>query len=238
MSRYQGRHSGRHAAAPAPRRFALLRRPSFTAPALALVLTAGGIGAVASQSSAETQPDLDLTSSQTTQSDAEASLFVADQARLATDRSGVNTQKALLAGKAQAQERARAAAVEKARRAAAEKAAREAQRTAIINNAINDPVQAAKVLMPEYGFSGEEEHMCLYKLWYSESAWKYTATNPSSGAYGIPQALPGSKMASAGADWKTNPLTQIKWGLEYIKQSYGTPCAAFDFWLRQMPHWY
>lgn len=208
------------------------------APLLALSLAAGGVGAVASQSTAETQHDVVVTASEAEAGRAESALFLADEARIATDRSGLNTQRAMIAGQVAATERAKAAAVEKARRAAAEKAAREAQRQAIIDNAINDPVQAAKVLMPEYGFSGDAEHMCLYKLWYSESAWKFDATNPSSGAYGIPQALPATKMASVGADWKTNPLTQIKWGLEYIKLSYGTPCAAFDFWLRQLPHWY
>lgn len=63
-----------------------------------------------------------------------------------------------------------------------------------------------------------------------ESGWSVTATNASSGAYGLGQALPGSKMASAGADWQTNPATQIKWGLGYIKSIYGSPCQAWAFW--------
>ena len=67
---------------------------------------------------------------------------------------------------------------------------------------------------------------CLVKLWERESNWKLTATNPSSGAYGIPQSLPASKMASAGADWRTNAETQIKWGIGYIEGRYGSPCAA------------
>jgi hypothetical protein len=65
-------------------------------------------------------------------------------------------------------------------------------------------------------------------LWQRESGWRYNAENPS-GAYGIPQALPGSKMATAGADWQTNPATQIKWGLGYIQSRYGTPCSAWAF---------
>ena len=69
--------------------------------------------------------------------------------------------------------------------------------------------------------------MCLNKLWNKESGWNYKATNPSSGAYGIPQSLPGSKMASEGSDWKTNPATQIKWGLGYIEGRYDTPCGAW-----------
>ncbi|WP_327356473.1 transglycosylase SLT domain-containing protein [Streptomyces sp. NBC_01304] len=69
-----------------------------------------------------------------------------------------------------------------------------------------------------------------------ESGWNHTASNASSGAYGLVQALPGSKMASAGADWKTNPATQIKWGLDYMNSRYGSPAAAWSFW--QTHHWY
>jgi hypothetical protein len=73
---------------------------------------------------------------------------------------------------------------------------------------------------------GDDQHECLVKLWNRESGWRHTADNPSSSAYGIPQALPGKKMASAGEDWRTNPQTQIKWGLKYIKGRYKTPCGA------------
>lgn len=71
------------------------------------------------------------------------------------------------------------------------------------------------------------QYRCLVLLWERESGWNYRADNPSSDAYGIPQALPGSKMASAGSDWRTNPQTQIRWGVRYIKDRYGTPCAAW-----------
>lgn len=80
--------------------------------------------------------------------------------------------------------------------------------------------------MQAYGW-GAEQLTCLVSLWEKESNWNSTAENPSSGAYGIPQSLPGSKMASAGADWRTNPATQIKWGLGYIKDRYKTPCGAW-----------
>ena len=80
--------------------------------------------------------------------------------------------------------------------------------------------------MQAYGW-GADQLTCLISLWEKESNWKSTAENPSSGAYGIPQSLPGTKMASAGADWKTNPATQIKWGLGYIKDRYKTPCGAW-----------
>ncbi|CAD5995676.1 lytic transglycosylase domain-containing protein [Agreia sp. COWG] len=75
---------------------------------------------------------------------------------------------------------------------------------------------------------GEPEYDCLVALWSKESGWRYNAYNASSGAYGIPQSLPGSKMASAGADWETNPATQITWGLGYITGRYSTPCGAWD----------
>ncbi|QUW20004.1 transglycosylase SLT domain-containing protein [Agrococcus sp. Marseille-Q4369] len=74
---------------------------------------------------------------------------------------------------------------------------------------------------------GEDQYSCLYSLWQKESNWNVYAQNRSSGAYGIPQSLPGSKMASAGADWQTNPVTQITWGLGYISGRYGTPCGAW-----------
>ena len=78
----------------------------------------------------------------------------------------------------------------------------------------------------------------LNELWTGESGWRTTADNPSSDAYGIPQSLPGSKMASKGADWKTNPRTQIAWGLDYIKGRYGSPSSALASWKGRSPHWY
>jgi hypothetical protein len=81
-------------------------------------------------------------------------------------------------------------------------------------------------MMSSFGFSPGSQFGCLDDLWQQESGWNYQAEN-ASGAFGIPQALPGSKMASAGADWQTNPATQIKWGLGYIKSIYGTPCGAW-----------
>ncbi|TXK13811.1 lytic transglycosylase domain-containing protein [Microbacterium hatanonis] len=74
---------------------------------------------------------------------------------------------------------------------------------------------------------GDDQYSCLVSLWNKESGWNYQAMNRSSGAYGIPQALPGSKMSSAGADWQTNAATQISWGLGYISGRYGTPCGAW-----------
>jgi hypothetical protein len=76
----------------------------------------------------------------------------------------------------------------------------------------------------------------LLTMWNHESGWNEHATNPGSGAYGIPQALPGSKMASAGPDWRNNAMTQIAWGLAYVGSRYGNPCQAWGFW--QAHHWY
>ena len=84
-------------------------------------------------------------------------------------------------------------------------------------------------MMPSFGFDPKTQFGCLNNIYTRESGWRYNAEN-ASGAYGIPQALPGSKMASAGADWQTNPATQIKWGLGYIKSMYVTPCGAWSFW--------
>jgi hypothetical protein len=90
-------------------------------------------------------------------------------------------------------------------------------------------------LLPSFGFA-TSQMSSLDPMWARESGWNAQAQNPSSGAYGIPQALPGSKMATAGSDWSTNPATQIKWGLDYIKQRYGSPAAAWSFW--QANGWY
>jgi hypothetical protein len=80
------------------------------------------------------------------------------------------------------------------------------------------------------------EFRCLDNLWTKESNWNHHAYNSSSGAYGIPQALPGGKMRGAGSDWKSNPATQIRWGLGYIKGRYGKPCGAWGHWMSH--NWY
>jgi hypothetical protein len=90
-------------------------------------------------------------------------------------------------------------------------------------------------LMLKAGF-GIDQFPCLDKLWKRESGWNHRASNAGSGAYGIPQALPGSKMASEGSDWKTNPATQIKWGLGYIEGRYDSPCGAWSH--SQNTGWY
>jgi len=90
-------------------------------------------------------------------------------------------------------------------------------------------------MLGSFGWSSSQ-FSCLDPLWEHESAWSVTAANPGSGAYGIPQALPGSRMASAGPDWQTSADTQIRWGLQYIKDTYGSPCAAWSH--SQATGWY
>ncbi|MCL7458931.1 lytic transglycosylase domain-containing protein [Micromonospora echinofusca] len=128
---------------------------------------------------------------------------------------------------------AAAASRKKAREAAAKAAAEKAAESKPYDGPI--PASCAEfsgnrevgcALMVKAGF-GMDQFPCLNKLWDKESGWNHKARNPSSGAYGIPQALPGSKMGSVADDWQTNPTTQIKWGLGYIEGRYGSPCKAW-----------
>ena len=91
-----------------------------------------------------------------------------------------------------------------------------------------DPKSIARALMPQFGMSSSE-FGCLDNIWSQESGWNVHAANPTSSAYGIPQALPGSKMASAGPNWEDNAETQIRWGLGYIRDRYGSACSAWSF---------
>jgi hypothetical protein len=102
-------------------------------------------------------------------------------------------------------------------------ASRSSYRTALTGS----PQTVAHALLLRQGWS-ESQWTCLNALWTRESGWNTYATNHSSGAYGIPQALPATKMATAGSDWRTNPITQIRWGLSYIAQAYGSPCNALS----------
>jgi hypothetical protein len=98
-----------------------------------------------------------------------------------------------------------------------------------------NPREIAMRMLPDYGWDASS-FSCLDELWVGESNWDVHAENPTSGAYGIPQALPASKMASAGTDWETNAATQIEWGLGYIRDVYGDPCSANSF--KQANNWY
>ncbi|MDX3072071.1 transglycosylase SLT domain-containing protein [Streptomyces sp. NPDC088354] len=115
-----------------------------------------------------------------------------------------------------------------------EAASRAAERAALV---VKASYTTAEVQAMAQGIIGDStQYQCFSNIVTRESGWNYTATNSSSGAYGLVQALPGSKMASAGADWQTNPGTQIKWGLNYMNSRYGSPCGAWSFW--QTNHWY
>jgi len=245
MARHAPRHAPRHAAtrragaAHAARSTgSSLGRPVLATGVAAAVITSAAVAAsmTGGTASAETLTFAvdGLTSSASTE---QMKTEQADAVRVAADRSGANAQRSVEAARSAQREKAKAEAIAKARKAAAEKAAAAAARKRIIANAQQDPKAAARMLMPAYGF-GQGQWPCLERLWIGESGWNYKAANASSGAYGIPQSLPGSKMATVASDWRTNPVTQIKWGLDYIKRSYGTPCNALNQWDARSPHWY
>jgi hypothetical protein len=141
-------------------------------------------------------------------------------------------EKAAEAAKAKAAAKADAAKAAKARAAA--NAAVKAQAASVATPS-GSPQQIAQAMLSKYGWSSSQ-FSCLNPLWGHESGWSVTAENTSSGAYGIPQALPGSQMATAGGDWHTNAATQIKWGLTYIQGRYGSPCGAWAH--EQSAGWY
>ncbi|GAA6526273.1 lytic transglycosylase domain-containing protein [Intrasporangium sp. DVR] len=138
----------------------------------------------------------------------------------------------------EAKKKEEAARLAEQRRLAEEAAERERMREQVIANAKENPQAAARILLADHGFTSDAQFNCLVNLWNGESGWRWYAENPSSGAYGIPQSLPASKMGSFGADYRTNPITQMKWGIWYIEQVYGSPCNAWSTWLSRSPHWY
>ncbi|MBJ7904496.1 transglycosylase SLT domain-containing protein [Streptomyces sp. NPDC004549] len=155
--------------------------------------------------------------------------------------------------KKDAEAAARKAAAETAiaKKEAAEKAAKLAKERAETKAAAEtsrDDVRDASSFAPQSSYSvaqiqamarqmvAGDQFQCFSNIVNHESSWNYRAVNASSGAYGLFQALPGSKMSSVGADWQTNPATQIKWGLNYMNSRYGSPCQAWSFW--QANSWY
>ncbi|MED7954943.1 lytic transglycosylase domain-containing protein [Streptomyces sp. BE303] len=133
---------------------------------------------------------------------------------------------------AQADAQAQAQADAKAKADAEAAASRSQERAALNSKPVpsGSPREIAARIVP----AGQLQ--CFSNIVARESSWNVTATNASSGAYGLVQALPASKMASAGSDWRTNAATQIKWGLDYMNSRYGSPCGAWSFW--QSHHWY
>ncbi|GEC05809.1 hypothetical protein SSP24_34640 [Streptomyces spinoverrucosus] len=168
-----------------------------------------------------------------------------------TQQADVQAIAADASAKKEAEEAARKAAAQTAiaKKEAAEKAAQEAKEReeaekAASRSATRDasdfPAQGsysiAEIQSMAAAMVPSGQFQCFSNIVDHESDWNYRAVNPSSGAYGLFQALPGSKMSSVGADWQTNPATQIKWGLNYMNERYGSPCDAWAFW--QANHWY
>jgi flagellar biosynthesis GTPase FlhF len=178
---------------------------------------------------------------------AERKAEAARKARVAAERKAAAKRKAAAERAAAAQreaerraqaereaaEREAAERRDREREAAKERSSRSRARTPITGS--GDARSIARSMVAARGWSSDQ-FGCLDDLWNRESGWRVTADNPSSSAYGIPQALPGSKMASAGSDWRTSARTQITWGLGYISDRYGTPCGALGAWHDQ--GWY
>lgn len=139
------------------------------------------------------------------------------------------------AKKAEAEKAAKAAADAKKREEAAKAASRSAAR-----DSSSFPIQSSYTVAQIQAMARQivpsGQFQCFSNIVNHESSWNYQAVNASSGAYGLFQALPAGKYASAGADWRTNPATQIKWGLNYMNSRYGSPCDAWSFWSAN--HWY
>jgi hypothetical protein len=156
---------------------------------------------------------------------ARAQLVAAKQATKRAKSLGLET-KAI----AEQQAKIKAELAAAAKKAAEEKAALE---RAIKNRGyepgVTDPKEIARQILKNKYAYGSGQFDCFNNIIMRESKWDVNATNPSSGAYGIPQALPGSKMATIASDWRTNPATQIIWGIEYMKDRYGSPCSAWGF---------
>jgi hypothetical protein len=247
-ARYQGRHQGRHRASspgragtpgtsfekPAVLSHAL-RRP--LASAAAVLAVAGATAAGYASAARPHTVAASFTASPTAVAQAaelSSNQIETDAALAAARRSGVQRASALTLRQQLAAD-ARAAALSNARRMAAERAARDLARQGILERAQSDPRAVGRLLVGDHGWA-DTQFGCLDRLWNKESHWRWNASNASSGAYGIPQALPGSKMASIGSDWDTNPVTQITWGLQYISARYGTPCSAWGH--SQASNWY
>jgi hypothetical protein len=154
----------------------------------------------------------------------QAVIFGQLRAMKAEHQQEVAVENAAAQAKAAAVKAAKAAADRAAAKAAAAKATKAVQ-SAAVTTPSGSPQQIAQQMLGQYGWSSGQ-FSCLSPLWAQESRWSVTAENSSSGAYGIPQALPGSQMATAGSDWQTSAATQIKWGLTYIHDRYGSPCGA------------
>ncbi|WP_078610472.1 MULTISPECIES: transglycosylase SLT domain-containing protein [Streptomyces] len=180
-----------------------------------------GQQAVAQTASLTQQADV-----QSTAADAEAKKSAEESAR----KQAAKDAKA----KKLAAEKAAAEAKLAKERAEAKKKLEEAASRSATRDASSFPQQASYTVAEVQAMARQivpaDQFQCFSNIVNHESTWNYRAENPSSGAYGLVQALPGSKMSSVGADWRTNPATQIKWGLNYMNERYDSPCGAWSFW--------
>ncbi|MER6060352.1 lytic transglycosylase domain-containing protein [Streptomyces sp. CA-142005] len=216
------------------------------------VTAVGSVVGVASGSVAQNNNDAEATAADTTLlADIPAGQQAQVQSASLTQQADAQAIAADASAKKDAEEAARKAAAETAiaKKAAAEKAAKEAKERAEAKAAASRdsarssssfPVQSSYTVAQIQAMARQmvaaDQFQCFSNIVDHESSWNYQATNASSGAYGLFQALPAGKYASAGADWRTNPATQIKWGLNYMNSRYGSPCQAWSFWSAN--HWY
>ena len=176
-----------------------------------------------------------------------ADLQLAAERAIRTEQGSRSTERAKVVAAKQAAKRAKALGTQKQSIAAQQKkiaaakakakaeaaAAAAAKARALANRGyepgVTDPREIARQIMKNKYNYGADQYDCFNYIIMRESMWKVNATNRSSGAYGIPQALPGTKMATVANDWRTNPATQIIWGIKYMNQRYGSPCEAKVF---------
>jgi hypothetical protein len=211
------------------------------------VTAVGSVVGVASGSTAQTN-DAEATAADVTLlADIPAGQQAQVQTASLTQQADAQAIAADASAKKDAEEAARKAAAQTAiaKKEAAEKAAEEAKeraeaKAAASRSSADFPVQSSYTVAQIQAMARQMvaggQFQCFSNIVDHESSWNYRAVNASSGAYGLFQALPGSKMSSVGADWRTNPATQIKWGLNYMNERYGSPCDAWAFW--QAHHWY
>lgn len=221
------------------------------------VTAVGSVVGVASGSTAQPSNDAEATAADLTLlADIPAGQQAQVQTASLTQQADAQAIAADTSAKKDAEEAARKQAAESAvaKQKAAEKAAAKAEKeakeraeakAAASRSADRDPssfpVQSSYTVAQVQAMARQmvpsDQFQCFSNIVDHESSWNYHAVNASSGAYGLFQALPGSKMSSVGSDWQSNPATQIKWGLNYMNSSrYGSPCAAWSFW--QANHWY
>ncbi|MFE7275470.1 transglycosylase SLT domain-containing protein [Streptomyces sp. NPDC057623] len=212
------------------------------------VTAVGSVVGVASGSTAQNNDAEATAADSTLLADIPAGQQAQVQTESLTAQASVQAIAADATAKKDAEESARKAAAQSAieKKEQAEKAAQEAKEReeaeakASRSSAGDFPIQSSysisQIQSMARSIVPSDQFQCFSNIVDHESDWNYQAVNPSSGAYGLFQALPGSKMSSVGSDWQTNPATQIKWGLNYMNDRYDSPCGAWSFW--QANHWY